>query len=127
MRIAYGTLDNLMSPESEETPSLPSLLIRDAHIWTENRTIRGSILIEKEVPKNLYPHEARNRSPFADKASLLLRYLLDKPDHAGRVLEIPYGVVDKIAKQGNYRIWRARGSSRRIHHCVGYAEYATAY
>ena len=47
MRIAQGTLDNLKSPEGEETPSLPSLLIRDAHIWTENRTIRGSILIEK--------------------------------------------------------------------------------
>jgi dihydroorotase len=45
--IAQGTLDNLKSPESEETPSLPSLLIRDAHIWNERRTIRGSILIER--------------------------------------------------------------------------------
>jgi len=44
--IAQGTLDNLKSPESEDTPSLPSLLIRDAHIWTENRIIRGSIFIE---------------------------------------------------------------------------------
>jgi dihydroorotase len=40
-------LDNLKSPESEETPGLPSLLIRDVNIWTENRTIRGSILIER--------------------------------------------------------------------------------
>jgi len=40
-------LDNLKSPESRETPSLPSLLIRDAHIWTENRSIRGSILIDQ--------------------------------------------------------------------------------
>src|SRR5260370_35155574 len=47
VRIAQGTLDNLKSPESEETPSLPSLLIRDADIWTENRTIRGSILIQR--------------------------------------------------------------------------------
>ena len=47
MRIAQGTLDNLKSPESGETPSLPSLLIRDAHIWTENRSIRGSILIDR--------------------------------------------------------------------------------
>ncbi len=47
MRIAQGTLDNLKSPESGETPSLPSLLIRDAHIWTENRSIRGSILIDQ--------------------------------------------------------------------------------
>ncbi len=47
MRIAQGTLDNLKSPESGESPSLPSLLIRDAHIWTENRSIRGSILIDQ--------------------------------------------------------------------------------
>ena len=47
MRIAQGTLDNLKSPENGETPSLPSLLIRDAHIWTENRSIRGSILIDQ--------------------------------------------------------------------------------
>jgi len=47
VRIAQGTLDNLKSPESGETPSLPSLLIRDAHIWTENRSIRGSILIDQ--------------------------------------------------------------------------------
>lgn len=51
----------------------------------------GPMLIEKEVPKNLFPHEARNRSPFADKASLVLRYLLDKRDHEGRVLEIAKG------------------------------------
>ena len=46
MQIAQGTLDNLKSPENEETSDLPSLVIRDAHIWTENRVIRGSILIE---------------------------------------------------------------------------------
>lgn len=51
----------------------------------------GPVLIEKEVPRNLYPHEAKNRSPFADRASLLLRYLLDKRDHEGRVLEISKG------------------------------------
>ncbi|TMI18404.1 dihydroorotase [Candidatus Bathyarchaeota archaeon] len=45
VQIAQGTLDNLKSPENEIS-GLPSLLIRDAHIWTENRAIRGSILIE---------------------------------------------------------------------------------
>src|SRR5437879_2370149 len=45
VQIAQGTLDNLKSPENEIS-DLPSLLIRDAHIWTENRAIRGSILIE---------------------------------------------------------------------------------
>jgi dihydroorotase len=39
-------LDNLKSPESVETTDLPSLLVRDAHIWTKNDIIRGSILIE---------------------------------------------------------------------------------
>ncbi len=39
-------MNNLKSPESETTSDLPSLLIRDAHIWTRNNTTRGSILIE---------------------------------------------------------------------------------
>jgi len=39
-------LNNLKSPENDRTSSLPSLLIRDAHIWTTNDTIRGSILVE---------------------------------------------------------------------------------
>jgi dihydroorotase len=39
-------LNNLKSPENEQTSGLPSLLIRDAHIWTQNDLTRGSILIE---------------------------------------------------------------------------------
>ena len=39
-------MDNLKSPKHDVHPSLPSLLIRDAHIWTRNGIIRGSILIE---------------------------------------------------------------------------------
>ena len=46
VQIARGTLDNLKSPKNKETSGLPSLVIRDAHIWTENRFIRGSILID---------------------------------------------------------------------------------
>src|SRR5712691_12690740 len=46
VQIARGTLDNLKSPKHDVHPSLPSLLIRDAHIWTRNGIIRGSILIE---------------------------------------------------------------------------------
>jgi dihydroorotase len=38
-------LDNLKSPKDEVHPILPSLLIRDAHIWAKNDIIRGSILI----------------------------------------------------------------------------------
>ena len=39
-------MNNLKSPESKETSGLPSLLIRDAHIWTKNDITRGSVLIE---------------------------------------------------------------------------------
>src|SRR5438093_3795446 len=46
-QIALGTLNNLKSPEGESTPGLPSLIIRDAHIWTKNATTRGSILVER--------------------------------------------------------------------------------
>ena len=39
-------MDNLKRPDNEETPGPHSLLIRDAHIWTENGLVRGSILID---------------------------------------------------------------------------------
>ena len=45
-QIAQGTLDNLKSPKDEGHTGPSSLLIRDAHIWTGNDIIRGSILIE---------------------------------------------------------------------------------
>jgi dihydroorotase len=74
VRIAQGTLDNLKSPESEETPSLCSLLIRDAHIWTENRTIRGSVLIERGRIQRI----ARKISVAADE-EILARGLVALP------------------------------------------------
>jgi len=46
VQIAQGTLDNLKRPKDEVHTGRPSLLIRDAHIWTKNDIIRGSILIE---------------------------------------------------------------------------------
>jgi hypothetical protein len=52
----------------------------------------GRILIDKEVAKNLFPHQAKRRSPFADKATLVLRYLLDQEKQAGRVREIARAV-----------------------------------
>ncbi len=81
----------------------------------------GPVLIEKEVSKNLFPHEAKNRSPFADKASLLLRYLLDKRDHAGRVLEIAEGAklspgyvskLVRVAEKLNYLAIQSDGLCR---------------
>lgn len=61
-QIALGTLNNLKSPESKETSGLPSLLIRDAHIWTKNDTTRGSILIEHGRIQRI----ARNITGYAD-------------------------------------------------------------
>src|SRR5256712_11094111 len=46
VQIAQGTLDNLKSPRDEVHTGPSSLLIRDAHIWTGNDIIRGSIIIE---------------------------------------------------------------------------------
>lgn len=56
--------------------------------WLE----RGSILIEKEVSRNLYPHEARQKSPFADRASLVLRHLLGEKSHQGAVRSVARAV-----------------------------------
>ena len=39
-------MDNLKSPRRPKKSGSNSLLIRDANIWTRNRTIRGSILLE---------------------------------------------------------------------------------
>ena len=39
-------MNHLKSRKSDNRSGLPSLLIRDAHIWTKNELTRGSILIE---------------------------------------------------------------------------------
>ena len=39
-------MNHLKSRKSDNTSGLPSLLIRDAHIWIKNELTRGSILIE---------------------------------------------------------------------------------
>jgi len=52
----------------------------------------GRLLIDKEVAKNLFPHQSKRRNPFADKATLVLRYLLDQEEQAGRVREISRAV-----------------------------------
>lgn len=52
----------------------------------------GPLLIDKEARKNLYPHESRHKSPFADKASLVIRHLLSQPNENGRVREVAQAV-----------------------------------
>jgi len=41
---------------------------------------QGTIVIKKEVAKNRYPHQAKERSPFADRASRVLRLLLGQQE-----------------------------------------------
>ena len=59
-------MNNLKSPESEKTSGLPSLIIRDANIWTKNDTTRGSILIEHGRIQKI----ARNITERADEEIL---------------------------------------------------------
>jgi dihydroorotase len=56
-------LKNLKNLENERTSDLPSLLIRDAHIWTKNDTTKGSILIEHGKIQKI----ARNITAQADE------------------------------------------------------------
>ncbi|MHC4605766.1 MAG: hypothetical protein ACYTAF_02390, partial [Planctomycetota bacterium] len=65
---------------------------------------RGSILIEKEVARSLYPGEPRHRSLFADKASVVLRHLLSGRARRGKVRGIARatglsaGYVSKVVR-----------------------------
>jgi dihydroorotase len=71
-------LDNLKSPKVGHPTVLPSLLIRDTHIWTKNGITRGSVLIE----------DGRIRK--------IARKILEKADEeiqARRLIALP-GLVD---------------------------------
>jgi len=65
-------LNNLKSPDSENTLGLPSLIIRDAHIWTKNATTRGSILVERGRIQKI----ARRITERADEEILARRLLV---------------------------------------------------
>ena len=67
-----GILKRLKRSKSDETSGLPSLLIRDAHIWTKNDTTRGSILVEQGKIRRI----ARNITERADGEILAQRLLV---------------------------------------------------
>ncbi|TMI58895.1 dihydroorotase [Candidatus Bathyarchaeota archaeon] len=67
-----GILKHLKRSKSDETSGLPSLLIRDAHIWTKNDTTRGSILVEQGKIRRI----ARNITERADGEILAQRLLV---------------------------------------------------
>jgi len=65
-------LKHLKRSKSDNTSDLPSLLIRDAHIWTKNDTTRGSILIEHGKIRRI----ARSITERADQEILAQRLLV---------------------------------------------------
>lgn len=65
-------MNNLKSPESEKTSGLPSLQIRDAHIWTKNDITRGSILVKHGKIQRI----ARTITERADEEILARRLLV---------------------------------------------------
>jgi len=65
-------LKHLKRSKSDKTSGLPSLLIRDAHIWTKNDTTRGSILVEHGKIRRI----ARNITERADEEILARRLLV---------------------------------------------------
>jgi dihydroorotase len=65
-------LNNLKSPETGKSSGLPSLLIRDAHIWTENNATKGSILVKHGKIQKI----ARNITERADEEILARRLLV---------------------------------------------------
>jgi len=65
-------LKHLKRSKSDKTSGFPSLLIRDAHIWTKNGTTRGSILVEHGKIRRI----ARNITERADEEILARRLLV---------------------------------------------------
>ena len=65
-------MKHLKRSKSDKTSGLPSLLIRDAHIWTKNDTTRGSILVEHGKIRRI----ARNITERADEEILARRLLV---------------------------------------------------
>ena len=65
-------MKHLKRSKSDKTSGLPSLLIRDAHIWTKNGTTRGSILVEHGKIRRI----ARNITERADEEILARRLLV---------------------------------------------------
>jgi len=86
------------------------------NVWLEE----GSVLIKKAVPKNLYPHQSKERSPFADKASLVLRYLIGRREAAGirqiaRAVDLDPGYVSRVVRAAaelGYASSDSRGRAR---------------
>lgn len=86
------------------------------NVWIE----RKGLLIEKEVPRSRYSLEAVHRSPFADRASLVLRHLLGVAGASAGVREIAAavgvsaGYVSKILREAEEARYVSRGEDDRF-------------
>lgn len=87
------------------------------NVWIDH----SRILIDKEASTNRFPSRSQNRNPFADKASLVLRYLLGRPDHTGGVRKIAEavgldpGYVSRIGRAARDAGYADIDRKKRIH------------
>ena len=86
-----------------------------------------SFYLERIGFPNKYPERRKGRSPFSDKASLILRVLLSEGDknwgvrELAQVVELDPGFVSRMAKELEYREYIIRVNSKirlRDHKCV---------
>jgi hypothetical protein len=101
------------------------------NVWIET----PAILIEKEAPRNLYPHQAKRRSPFADRASLILRFLLSESRPAtlariGAATGLDSGYVSRIVRSAadlRYATVMSDGQIRLINHEAMLGDWTAVY
>ncbi len=101
------------------------------NVWIET----PSVLLEKEASRNLYPHQAKRRSPFADRASLILRFLSteSRPASMGRIgsaTGLDSGYVSRIVRSAvdlRYATLMSDGQVRLINHEAMLGDWAAIY
>jgi hypothetical protein len=101
------------------------------NVWIE----QGTIVIKKDVAKNLYPHQAKERSPFADRASRVLRLLLRRKEPLGvRAIageaDLDPGYVSRVlraASEQGYVALDARGQATVRNHEEMLGDWSSFY
>ncbi|MDP7420234.1 MAG: type IV toxin-antitoxin system AbiEi family antitoxin [bacterium] len=76
--------------------------------------------IEKATDRNRYPEKKPGRSPFSDKATLILRYLFEEPREyrkirgIARMIKVSPGFVSKIVCEMEKRNYIERDEASRV-------------
>ena len=119
-------MNNLKSPEGESTPGLPSLIIRDAHIWTKNATTRGSILVERgRIQKIARRIIERADEEILARRLIVLPGLIDGHVHLRDMKLLPEGNGWLLAEFGGESKAESdgkamAGTSRMVQHEAGF-------